>query len=385
MTAEGSAPVGWTPPPRGESVVTTQRTRKRAAEESRTTLTEAERPTATPPETGVTGADSCAVTSDTTDPQLPPEVGVYQLARKVAPGLNTGKLTAHFTITGEFLTSLSRQLWADERQPEKAINLLKEDLHGITMEQVLAILTGSKKLTGNSDDENGVEFVDDNATVSENGFPLGLKDLIARFRAKEDRLEDEVQFFSKNTELVPSPKGLVEVPRRRTKVYHKSTGNRVGLKEDVDLEKIPHRECSPRIRQEHMLRPVSQLRREEQGLEPGTAAFNALEEPPPPPPPPPAEAEISTDCGWLAPDGRFYACGYGAHLDLAHRLNEHVETSNSELRLEKLGWAKIQSGQVFLDNYDRETCVTQTQRDRIFDWCTKTGRELPFWMKPEED
>lgn len=302
---------------------------------------------------------------------------------------------AHFTVTGEFLTQISRQLWADERQPEKAINLLKEGLHGITMEQVLAILTGSKKLVGDSSDPQGAEMVDDDATVSENGFPLGIKDLIARFREREDKLEDEVQFFSQNTELVPSPKGLVEVPRRRTKIYHKTTGARVDLKEDVDLEKIPHRECTPRVKAEKMFSPESQLRRVEQGLEPGTEAaealasgttvYNMLEEPPPPPPPPPAEAEISTDCGWLAPDGRFYACSYGAHLDLAHRLNEHVEKGNSELRLEKLGWAKIQSGQVLLGNYDRETCVTQTQRDRIFDWYTKTGREFPFWMLPEED
>ena len=64
----------------------------------------------------------------------------------------------HFTVEGEFLTQVSRQLWADERQPEKAINLLKESLRGVTMEQVLAILTGSKKLTGNSGDENGVEL-----------------------------------------------------------------------------------------------------------------------------------------------------------------------------------------------------------------------------------
>jgi len=284
--------------------------------------------------------------------------------------------SACFTVTGEFLTEIARQLWADEQQPEKAIDLLKEGLHGIAMEQVLAILTGAKRLIGDSN--TGVELVDDGATVSRNGRPLGIKELIGQFRSREDKLEDEVQLLTKNTELVPSPKGLVEVPRRRTKIYHKTTGALVGLREDVNLEKIPHRECFARTKLEHMTRPASQLRRLERG-------FDALEEPPPPPPPPPAETEITTDCGWLAPDGRFYACGYGAHLDLAHRLNEHVETTNSELRLEKLGWAKIQAGKVFLANYDRETCVTQVQRDRIFDWCVKMGHELPFWMEPEED
>jgi len=289
--------------------------------------------------------------------------------------------TAHFTVTGEFLTQISRQLWADERQPEKAINLLKEGLHGITMEQVLAILTGSKKLVGSSDDEDGVGFVDDDATVSENGFKLALTDQFTRFREREDELEDEVQFATRQTELVPSPKGLVEVPRRRTKIYHKTTGPRVALKEDVDLEKIPHRECTPYIKQEHVFRPESQLKRAQQDLEPGPPYDMLKDQELPPSPPPEPEYEITTDCGWLSPDGKFYRCIYMEHISLAQRLGL------DEVRLEKLGWIKVQDNRFFGDllSDDENAKVTQKQRDLVFDYCRKTGTELPNWMQLKLD
>lgn len=296
-----------------------------------------------------------------------------------------------FRVSGEFLTEISRQLWADEQQPEKAISLLKEGLHGISMEQVFCILTGSKKLIGDSSDPEGIELVDDDAKVSENGFPLDLPALIGRFRAREDKLEDEVQFFSRNTELVSSPKGLVEVPRRRTKRYEKSgRAPIIGLKEDVDLEKIPHRECTPRVRAEKMFQPESQLKRRELGLEPGPEGYNALgvpydmlkdqEEPPSPPPEP--EYEITSDCGWLSPDGKFYRCAYMEHISLAIRLGR------DEVRLEKLGWIKVQEnkfwGDLLCDGGERAK-VTQKQRDLVFDYCTKNGLQLPSWMAPEED
>lgn len=291
-----------------------------------------------------------------------------------------------FTVTGEFLTEISRQLWADERQPEKAIRLLLEGLHGIGMEQVFCILTGSKKLVGDSSDPDGIELVDDDAKVSVNGFPLDLPALIGQFRAREDKLEDEVQFFSRQTELVPSPKGLVEVPRRKTKVYHKTTGPRRGLREDVDLEKIPHRECTPRIKKEHMLRPESQMKRKELGLEPGPEGYNALGVPydmlkdqeRPPSPPPPAEREISGDNGWLSPEGKFYRCAYSEHVSLASRLGF------DELKLERLGWLKIQDGRVVYPIDAGEHKPTQAQLDLLFDWYRGRGKTLPNWLRPEE-
>lgn len=287
------------------------------------------------------------------------------------------EVTSHFTVTGEFLTQISRQLWADEQQPEKAINLLKEGLQGITMEQVLAILLGSKKLIGNSDDENGVQFVDDNSTVSENGFPLGIKDLISKFRDKEDKLEDEVQFFSKQTELVASPIGLVEVPRRRTKLYEKSgKAPVIALRENVDLEKIPHRRCNPRIRAEKMFSPESQLKRQDLGIEPPGPVYDMLaDQDLPPSPPPIPEYEITSDCGWLSPDGKFYRCAYMEHISLALRL------SFDEPRLEKMGWLKVQDGKIYLGIWvNPDIKPTQKQRDLVFDYCIKNGLPMPTWM-----
>ena len=49
--------------------------------------------------------------------------------------------------------------------------------------------------------------------------------------------------------------------------------------------------------------------------------------------------------GWIAPDGRFFACDYGGHSHLANKIVGEVEyVPDPQKRLEELGWVRIFSG-----------------------------------------
>jgi hypothetical protein len=63
--------------------------------------------------------------------------------------------TAHFSVSGEFITDHARTLWS-EGAYTKAIDIL-ECLMGSTHEQRMEILFGTKKVVGNDD----LAFVDD--------------------------------------------------------------------------------------------------------------------------------------------------------------------------------------------------------------------------------
>lgn len=55
--------------------------------------------------------------------------------------------------------------------------------------------------------------------------------------------------------------------------------------------------------------------------------------------------------GWLAPDGRFFGCGYGGHSNLADKIvGEIVHVINPERHLEDFGWAKILHGGSYSKN-----------------------------------
>lgn len=68
--------------------------------------------------------------------------------------------TAHFVIDGEYLTGLVRDRVREGRW-DWSWKLLMEDLHGMTAEIALRILKGDAKLTGRSDDADGIELADD--------------------------------------------------------------------------------------------------------------------------------------------------------------------------------------------------------------------------------
>lgn len=81
------------------------------------------------------------------------------------------KGTCHLIVEGEFLTNITRQLWADEGKPEKAFNILEAAFPTMTKADKFAILIGEKKLTGDSN--KGCNLIKDTTKES-----LTLKNLL---------------------------------------------------------------------------------------------------------------------------------------------------------------------------------------------------------------
>lgn len=64
----------------------------------------------------------------------------------------------------------------------------------------------------------------------------------------------------------------------------------------------------------------------------------------------PPEAKLKVSGGWLAPDGKFYPCGYMQHIGEAYSLAlVHYNSDDGDKTLEEKGWAKIcDDGTIFL-------------------------------------
>ncbi len=56
--------------------------------------------------------------------------------------------------------------------------------------------------------------------------------------------------------------------------------------------------------------------------------------------------------GWIAPDGRFFECGYGGHTSVAERIVGEIQhVFDPEQHLEGLGWAKVYKGVIGRERY----------------------------------
>lgn len=280
---------------------------------------------------------------------------------------------AHFTITGEFLTRHARQLWADENEPAKAVDLLLNGLVGIEMNQVMDILTGRSKLEGDS--TQGVDLVEDGATLSPCGQPLPtLIEVLQRSKREtahaQRRGRDLIELEVNEGVTMASPRGLV--------VISKQTRDEVG-KGEIEWEDV----WANHVYRQLELPPDGYV------IEPKSTAFIHDDEPEPEPPPPTFHSKITSWTGWLSPDGKFYPCEWREHIYLADRINHHLNPEESEPvvggwehRLEQRGWIKF-SGRDGLFKGDRP--ATERQNKKILEWCLGEGKELtklPYWLEP---
>jgi len=261
------------------------------------------------------------------------------------PKTKIKKETVCFVVEGEFLTNLTRQLWADEGNPEKAFNILNAAFPTMTKGDQFSILIGEKKLIGDS--KKGCKLIKDIAKKSPCGNPLSIDRVFKRFRKKLKQQEDWIQLATDNVIKTGSPEGLIAIPKGRAEAYKKG---KVSL-EDFPYKKIevyiPDLPAPPKI-------PLNSIE---------VAAI---------PKPPKAHNTIDNDHGWLSTDGKFYPCGYGEHILLADLLGFE------ERELEKKQWMKIQKGEFWLPDKQNPT---QTQYDMLFDWYTKRGKVLPSWLE----
>lgn len=243
------------------------------------------------------------------------------------------KGTLCFHIHGEDFTRLVRSMWADEQEPERALRVLEGGLPDMGFEDRLSVLTGRKKLVGDSRD-GGLGLEKDSATKSPHGNLLTIESVIGAFRSQIDSLEE-------------NQRTVLDAWREE-----EGAKERQRIREEVE------------IRKELQEERVARMQEEADNAEPRE--------------PPKGARKITGQSGWLSPDGKFYACGYMEHISMADELNRNEGT------LEELGWIKIQGGTAISPGgFRRDLPATQSQVDLLFDWYTARGEELPYWLKSQ--
>ncbi|HFB07047.1 MAG TPA: hypothetical protein ENJ92_01240 [Chloroflexi bacterium] len=263
-----------------------------------------------------------------------------------------------FVVDGEWLTNICRQLWADDGNPDKAINLLDAAFPNMNQADKVAILTGEKKLIGDSN--KGIELVEDNAVTSNLGNPLSISKLLQR-QQQLIEIYGQQELMSRQmamgeTVRVISSEGLVEIPLCCAS-YH-AHGNYWYLKKEIDLRQIPH--CLHKT----SYTDKSHLgQRNDDPEEQDQESRVALR----------ISRKIDNSDGWLSPEGKFYACGWMEHINLADRLGY------SSRRLEKMGWIKLSANRFFAG----ESKASQAQINLIWDFCQEYDRPLPWWLEQE--
>lgn len=267
----------------------------------------------------------------------------------------------HFTIHGDWLTDIARSMWA-EGDPDKGLELLDTAFPSMPTETKFAVLTGHKKLVGDSN--SGMEVMDDVWRCpgrTRNAEAPTLADILEKYRNKIDKLEDLAQFGLGHTICVPSPKGLVEVPIRRTRLVG-ITQRRVFSLSFEELDNIPHKIRKINAATHLTVKPTNLPNKEEQK----------------PSPPPPAQNYINKDQmnGWLSPEGKFYSCVYGDHINVAERLGE------DSVVLERLKWLKIQRGDAWSSEFKMKH-ITQAQRNVLFQWFVDREIKIPWYLEEE--
>ena len=231
------------------------------------------------------------------------------------------KNTVHFTVTGQFVTHLARNLWAEE-ELAKALRILMTGITGMDEPTALMICTGKAKLIGKN---NKLQLRRDNAKTDDRDLPL----------------------FSL-AEVVTSIDKKIKNERER------------GYESQQKLLRIFDKwgdDAADRVR--HWSNP-DEISREERLAEQIA--------------PPPMPTKEYNECGWVAPNGDYFTCDYGGHIALAN------EMGHTERKLEQLGWVKISSEYIL----PGEKPITQLQRDTIWEYCQLKKKELPFWYNEDD-
>jgi len=107
--------------------------------------------------------------------------------------------TLHFTVTGEGMTNQIRDSWVSD-MPKHALKLCKDGL-GMTNEQALEVITGKKKLTGDTRVDDGLDWADDN-TTEVSGIKLDVETMISRLENKYIDASEAINLFNNGAERI---------------------------------------------------------------------------------------------------------------------------------------------------------------------------------------
>jgi hypothetical protein len=288
-----------------------------------------------------------------------------------------------FTITGEFITEHTRQLWLEK--PDRAVEVLLADLPGITPEQVINVLTGHSKLTGDSN--TGIEIEDDNDPPPLPSLASVLKKYRCHASDAERDLADVLDLANNEGVLMASPRGAVLVSRRTAiELTGSSRPSAARLfatpppPGSIQWEEV----WANRIYQMVDVGSFCDAKAKPDP-DPEPKPDQSLPEPPEP------QSKITSSIGWLAPDGKFTPCKIEEHRRVAllivhasggargHRPQRFWDPEGT---LEKRGFIKLAGDHGAFAGIDRKP--TKRQNRSLLEWCTGEGSgltPLPYWLK----
>jgi hypothetical protein len=111
-----------------------------------------------------------------------------------------GKGTYNFWTTGEGMTDLIRDAWISDT-PKHALKICKDSL-GMTTEQALEVITGKKKLIGDTREGDGtLDWADDN-TTQVSGIELSVEVMVTRLENKYIDASEAINLFNNGAERI---------------------------------------------------------------------------------------------------------------------------------------------------------------------------------------
>ncbi len=101
-----------------------------------------------------------------------------------------------FSVTGEGMTTLIRDSWVSD-MPKHALQLCTDC--SMTIEQALEVISGKKKLTGDTRYDEGLDWADDNVTEI-GGIKLDVETMISRLENKYIEASEAINLFNNNAD-----------------------------------------------------------------------------------------------------------------------------------------------------------------------------------------
>jgi hypothetical protein len=91
---------------------------------------------------------------------------------------------------------------------------------------------------------------------------------------------------------------------------------------------------------------------------------------------------ITTDTGWLSPEGLFYPCRYAGHAHVAWALGYTDNPSNHSIEIN--GWVRLGVSDDKQYFFGEHTLFTDAQKKLVEAWCKSKKIELPFWLTEKD-
>jgi hypothetical protein len=291
----------------------------------------------------------------------------------------------HFKVDAEGIVDTVRSFWM-ERSYSRALSLFTDCL-GLTLNDAFEVLSGKK--TFSRLDDGRFSIVDDDWTPPDGYAKPSMEVVYGQMREWENVREDWAKL--KNISILAwSAKGMaISMARPGSGYTHASP---VGVVKDsyvvdliTDVFEEPTQEEFSSFWGENA--ETFRQRYDIDFLESyvagdyDTEKIEIIKSPPPEP-----EENLESRNGFILRDGKFYACEYAGHDELADRLLEHLGIEygmDAGQEAENQGWAKIQTwqngGMVLLTKRP-----TKRQRDTIMSWCANHNVKLPYIMQEED-